>query len=345
MKRTAAVSATATTALNLVESLQRRFVGGLEKLAARQGSSQRFNAVEWLRDEGRHGGGVRFETGEGELFGRGSVNVSQVHYDDVPGKKLGSANAISTIIHPRHPLAPSVHIHISWTEMKDGEGYWRLMADLNPSHENPADTAAFLAALREAAPAQFEAAKAQGERYFYIPVLGRHRGVAHFYLEHYNSGEAAADLALAQAVGEAAIDGYLAILEQALAAAPAATDEQRAAQLAYHSLYFLQVLTLDRGTTTGLMVHDQNDLGIMGSLPPCVDRELLASWIGRLPAPQDELLRALIAELPDSTPAAVDAAVKLQLAAAVRRHYRQHPEAIAMQASGDVIPPTLQNHS
>jgi len=41
----------------------------------------------------------------------------------------------------------------------------------------------------------------------------------------------------------------------------------------------------------------------------------------------------------------VDEAVKQKLAAVVRNHYRTHPEAIAMQASGDVIPPTVHNHS
>ncbi|HCS12465.1 MAG TPA: coproporphyrinogen III oxidase, partial [Zetaproteobacteria bacterium] len=267
------------------------------------------------------------------------------HYDDMPEKKLSSANAISTIIHPLHPLAPSAHIHISWTEMRDGSGYWRMMADLNPSNELETDKLAFFNALKKAAPHQFDEAKAQGERYFFIPVLGRHRGVAHFYLENFNSGHAAEDLALATAVGEAAIDSYLAILSHALNTAPDASEEQRALQLAYHTLYFFQVLTLDRGTTTGLLVHDQNDVGIMGSLPARVDRELLASWIGKMPAPQDKLLAKLIAALPDRPVCVVDEAVKAQLAAVVRAHYREHPEAIAMQASGEVIPPTVQNHS
>jgi coproporphyrinogen III oxidase len=348
MNRIPAASTSANAAYDLVSSLQRRFVDGLEALARHRGSAQRFAPVEWFRDGGRHGGGVRFETADGELFGRGSVNVSQVHYDDLPEKRLGSANAISTIIHPVHPLAPSVHIHISWTEMKGGEGYWRLMADLNPSHAIAADTAAFLSALKAAAPARFDAAKAQGERYFYIPALGRHRGVAHFYLENYHSGDAQADLALAKALGESAIDTYLAILEQALdravARAPEPTATQRAAQLAYHTLYFFQVLTLDRGTTTGLLVHDQNDVGIMGSLPAHVDRDLLASWLPRLQPPQHALLADLIAALPDTKPALVDETVKRRLAAVVRAHYRAHPEAIAMQASADIPPPTVQNH-
>ena len=75
-------------------------------------------------------------------------------------------------------------------------------------------------------------------------------------------------------------------------------DEATAQQLAYHTLYFFQVLTLDRGTTSGLLVHDQNDLGIMGSLPAWVDRA----------------------------------------------HYRAHPEAVALQAAGDVVPPTVATH-
>jgi len=344
MKRTAAQSATATKAHELVSSLQQRFVQGLEKLAKSRNSAQRFTPVEWFRDEGAHGGGVRFETADGDLFGRGSVNVSQVHYDDNPGKQLGSASAISTIIHPVHPLAPSVHIHISWTEMKDGSGYWRMMADLNPSNEIEADRDRFLDALRDAASGQFGEAKTQGERYFFIPALGRHRGVAHFYLENYNSGDSGADIALARTVGETAIDTYLTIFRDTLTDAPEATDEQKAKQLAYHTLYLFQVLTLDRGTTTGLLVHDQNDAGIMGSLPACVDRSLLASWLEKMPKPQDELLQGLIDALPDASPSPVDGDTKLKLADVVRSHYQAHPEAIAMQASGNIIPPTVKNH-
>ncbi len=344
MKRIPASSTSAACAHELVTSLQQRFVSGLEKLAASMGSTQSFSAVEWFRDKGKHGGGVRYETADGNLFGRGSVNISQVHYDDHPEKKLGSATAISTIIHPKHPLAPSIHIHISWTKMKHGQGYWRMMADLNPSSENPAHTEKFLADMKAAAPEQFAEATAQGDRYFYIPSLGRHRGVAHFYLENYHSDDADADYTLAHTVGAAAIDTYLAILTDTLQNVAAPTDEQCLTQLAYHTLYFFQVLTLDRGTTTGLLVHNQNDIGIMGSLPACVDPDLLSSWIKYMPPPQDQLLNALIAALPDSSPVQLDAMAKEKLAAVVRNHYRSHPEAMNMQASGDTIPSTVDNH-
>lgn len=343
-QRTFSQSQAAQQAHELVTSLQQRFVTGLERLAEELHVPQAFQPVEWLRNGGTHGGGERFETGSGDLYMRGSVNVSQVHYNDDESKTLDSATAISTIIHPQHPLAPSVHIHISWTEMKNGSGYWRVMADLNPSIENPAATERFLEALQQAAPDQFEEAKVQGEKYFYIPALERHRGVAHFYLESYRTDDAQADAVLAKRVGKAAIDTYLAILRDTLQRVDVPTEEQLAAQRAYHTLYFFQVLTLDRGTSSGLLIHNQNDVGIMGSLPAYIDKALLQSWVARMTPPQDQLLERLIAVLPDDEPVLVDTPIKAQLAEVIRQHFREHPQALQMQAAGHVIPPTVSNH-
>jgi coproporphyrinogen III oxidase len=327
-------------ALQLVTDLQTRMV------RAHGGD---FVEVTWQRDGGTHGGGTRRQATDAARFDRASVNVSQIHYDDDPSKKLSSATALSTIIHPRHPHAPSVHIHVSWTEMRDGGargeqvplGYWRIMADLNPAIPDAAATARFTDALRVAAPAVFEAAAGQGDRYFFIPALGRHRGVVHFYLEQYATADRDADAALARRVGESAIDAHAAIVEGALRTHGAPTADERAAQRAYHTLYLFQVLTLDRGTTSGLLVHDQNDVGILGSLPSHIDRALLASWRATVPAPVDTLMDALLAALP--TDEVTDDA-KRRLAAAVRAFYTAHPEALALQARGDVLPPTVANH-
>jgi coproporphyrinogen III oxidase len=333
----------ALRATSLVEDLQRRFVAGLEAAAAADGAPVALTRTEWLRDGGRHGGGVRWGTGDTPTYNRASINVSTVHYDDAPERRLASASALSSIVHPADPRRPSIHLHVSWTEMRDGSGYWRVMADLNPSLPDEADRIAFATALRQAAPSLYEEAAAQGDRYFHIPALGRHRGISHFYLESYNSGSWDDDAAMARRVEEAAIDLYCSILQRGLPEA-APSEAQRAAQLAYHTAYLFQVLTLDRGTTSGLMIHDQNDEGIMGSLPARVDRDLLASWAARVPPPQDELVRQLAAALPPGEPAAVEAETKRALAAVVRAHYREHPAALELQASGAVIPPTVENH-
>ena len=144
--------------------------------------------------------------------------------------------------------------------------------------------------------------------------------------------------------GTQVIACYASLIQEAFEQHDSPTESERAAQLAYHTLYLFQVLTLDRGTTSGLLVHSQNDLGIMGSLPARADRALLASWRGKVPAVQMALVDDLVDALTDVSPSPIDADAKLRLAQAVRAHYQAHPEALALQASGNVVPPTVDNH-
>ena len=344
MERTTAKSLTAAKAYALVQTLQARFVKKLESFSQSMGSDRTFEPREWLRDEGQCGGGVRYLATDAQNFNRASINISQVHYDTNPEKKLGSASALSTIVHPKNPYAPSMHMHISWTELKTGQGYWRMMADLNPSIPIESHKQRFAQALKEAAPEQYEEASAQGDRYFYIPALKRHRGVTHFYLENYSSGDEQADFDLAQRIGESVIDCYTNLIKEAVQAHSDPSPDDYEQQLSYHTLYLFQVLMLDRGTTSGLLVHSQNDVGILGSLPSMVSRSLLESWQDNLQTPQDELLHGILDALPAENPCIVDDPSKQALANCVRAYYRLHPEALALQARGNVIPPTVQNH-
>lgn len=338
------ISPRAIDALKLVSDLQSRFVKGLEAVFCENGVAVGFVLTEWLRDGGAHGGGNRYTASDAIFFDRASVNVSQIHYEDLPEKKLASATAISTIIHPRNPHCPSVHIHISWTEMKGGTGYWRIMADLNPAVVHGEYRDEFVGILQQAAPSQYEAGAVQGGKYFFIPALDRHRGVTHFYLESYCSDDPAADRELAEIFGEAVIDGYLGILSKAAEKYSEIDEADREVQLAYHTLYLFQVLTLDRGTTSGLLAHDQNDLGIMGSLPSLVDRRLLAKLKGLVEGKQRDLVGALLGALPDGDVVEVGDEVKLRLAKAMRDFYKSNPAALELQASGGVISPTVENH-
>ncbi len=335
----------AQLAYALVKELQSYFVSKLNDVSHTFGEAKEFEAVEWLRDEGKHGGGIRFEARDFTVFDRASVNVSQVHYDDDERKKLSSASAISTIIHPNNPHLPSMHMHISWTEMRDGSGYWRMMADLNPSLKNDVFQRDFEMALERAAGEYYEEAQEQGDRYFYIPALKRSRGVSHFYLENFNTGDFEKDSIFAKKMGKAVIDAYIGIVVQAIQYYTTYTAEEKEVQLDYHTLYLFQVLTLDRGTTSGLLIHDQNDVGIMGSIPSHINRILLEKWKELMPEPQDELVQALLDVLPSEVPTAVDTVTKKALANAVRVHYEKYPEALSMQASGAVIPDTVNNHS
>jgi len=332
----------AQNAYEIVKNLQHALVSAMDRIPPTRQNS-RFIPVTWLRAQGRFGGGMRLMSEDRTVFNRASVNISQVQYEDDPSKKLGSASAISAIIHPLHPQAPSIHMHVSWTEMKDGQGYWRLMADLNPSIVRSEHAQIFRTTLQEAAGDLFEEASTQGDQYFYIPALGRHRGVTHFYLEQI-SRDTQQDALLAQNLGTKVIHCYADLIHGVLQHAAPPTAAEKKTQLEYHSLYFLQVLTLDRGTTSGLLVHDENDVGILGSLPSHVDKALLTSWIPRHHLLQQKLLKGILALLPDGPTSLVDDGIKTQLASWMRQFYSNHPEAQDLLARGNILPPTVANH-
>lgn len=336
-----AQSLRAQKAAEILTKLQSEFATNLSEVG---GIHSDFSKVTWLRDEGLHGGGSRLMAASGPMFNRASVNFSQVHYDDLPEKKLAAATALSTIIHPANPFAPSIHIHLSWTELRDGEGYWRVMADLNPSIPTPKSESEFNSILANAGKPYLDEALKNGDMYFYIPALKRHRGVAHYYLEGMNSGDFEADLEFTKNFGEAVIRGYPEIIKRELDENRSISKVECRQQLEYHSLYFLQVLTLDRGTTAGILVHNQNDLGILASLPSRVDLDLLASWLENLAEPQDQLLKSLIEILGGSGVAEIGDREKLLVVASIRSHYKKFPKAINMQAAGTSIPKTVSNH-
>jgi len=343
IKMKMANSTNAQKAYKLVKNLQKRFVKKLDKLSQELGKDKKFEEVTWLRDEGLHGGGSRYEARDEKLFNTASVNVSQVHYNEMPEKNLMSATAISTIIHPKNPNVPSIHIHISLTQLRDKSSYWRVMADLNPSIFNENDRVIFDKALQDLSHDKYDEGSMQGDKYFNVPALGRTRGVSHFYLENYKTTDKKADFAFAQTFGEGVIDTYIDIIENAYKTRQNITQETLQKQLDYHTLYLFQVLTLDRGTTSGLLIHNQNDVGIMGSLPSHINKELLNSWKTKVEKPQDELVQAILNAVDDK--GNIDRKTKEKLAQVVRKHYKKHPQALSQQASGHTIPSTVQNHA
>ncbi|WP_457745262.1 coproporphyrinogen III oxidase [Sulfurimonas sp.] len=332
----------AQKAYKLVKKLQKRFIDKLDNLSQELGEDKKFQEVTWLRDEGLHGGGNRYEARDDKLFNTASVNVSQIHYDEMPEKNLMSATAISTIIHPKNPNVSSVHIHISFTELRDGNSYWRIMADLNPSIFNENDRVLFDKALQDLSAKNYEEGSLQGDKYFNIPALERTRGVSHFYLENYKTTDKETDFTFAQIFGEGIIDTYIDIIENAYKTRQKVTQEELQKQLEYHTLYLFQVLTLDRGTTSGLLIHHQNDLGIMGSLPSKINKKLLNVWKEKVPKPQDELVQAILNAVDEE--GNVNTLTKEKLAQVIRLHYKKYPQALSQQASGHTIPSTVQNH-
>ncbi len=217
------------------------------------------------------------------------------------------------------------------------------MADLNPSIYNEEDKQSFDTTLQKLSNKKYQEGSEQGDKYFNVPALKRHRGVSHFYLENYKTDNKAQDFELANSFGDGVIDSYIKIISAAFNKRASYTFKEVQMQLEYHTLYLFQVLTLDRGTTSGLLIHNQNDIGIMGSLPAYIDRELLLSWAEKVNFPQDSLVKELVNAI--NIDGRVDTPTKAKLAEVVRIHYKKYPQALKMQASGNSIPSTVCNHS
>ncbi len=307
--------------LSLLTKVQTYFKTKLLNVSDSINSNTTFKEVEWLRDEGLHGGGMRFEALPNGIFNRASINVSQIHYENDNTKHYDSATALSTIIHPSLPFAPSIHIHISWTTHKDGQSYWRIMADLNPSIIDKDDKEYFDQTLKVAAKENYLSGRKLGNTYFDIPALQKRRGVSHFYLEGFNPTSADGSEFANQFVTKV-IDTYVHILQSHLVSKKETTEKEHQLQLDYHTLYFYQVLTLDKGTTAGLLVHNQNDVGTLGSLPSHLNRDLLASWQAKTPAPLDQLVGKLLDVLPTTSVCTITPEVKAALAQAIRTFYQ-----------------------
>lgn len=332
----------------VLTDVQEYFVKKLEAVSV-DGVTSEFKPSAWVRDEGTHGGGQRFGVVDVPVFNRASVNYSGVFYDDKPDSPVSSATAISVIIHPRNPYAPSMHCHFSYTEPRNKAPYWRMISDLNPSLHNPDAKNKFDNKLREVVaehgsslpPKMFEHAKLFGDKYFFMPELNMYRGTSHFFIPELpdSQHDPSASRNLAEKLAKATIDTYTSIIQERMDSKPLddVTESEKKQQLAYHTAYFYQVLFLDRGTTAGIMAHSDNDVGTLASLPNYIDRTLLETWLANnVQPPHDVLLRRILDALPKMDEVHVTDEIRAQLAKLCREYYLEDKTRPAFQASMDV---------
>jgi coproporphyrinogen III oxidase len=145
-------------------------------------------------------------------------------------------------------------------------------ADLNPPIVYDEDTESFHARLRAACtpygPDVYERYKKWADEYFFIPHRGVSRGVGGIFYDHLEVGDDAEfdrNFAFTQAVGEAFLDAFPAIVRRRMGMPY--TEEQKQAQLRWRSLYVEFNLIYDRGTLFGLKTGGNID-AILMSLPP-----------------------------------------------------------------------------
>ena len=322
---------------DIFSGLQVYFVSKINALALEFGKGKSCKSILWECDKGKHGKGKYYEARDKTLFNQLCVQVSHIE----------GILQFSATIHPDNPHVPSLHLSASWGKTTEGEPSWKLIADLDPAvmNESSFDKNIFSEAIKTSVGNFYDEGILKGDEYSFIPEVGRHRGVFHYCLEAYHTKNLEEGKAFVLALFETAIDAYVSIFSTKQMLQSTYTDEKKDEQLAYHTLYFFHLLMKDKDTISALLTCAQNNISVLASLPSFINRDILAIWVELMTKPQDELAAALLKVLPKENPTHVDEKTKKALANAVRKHYKKHPEALSMQASGERVPPTVDNHN
>lgn len=240
----------------------------------------RFERTDWQRTDqvtGQPGGGGTMAVMRGRVFEKVGVNVSTVHGHFAPefrervkgASETGAfwASGISLVAHMRSPLVPAVHMNTR--HLVTSIGWFGGGADLTPTFPDTQDTADFHAALKGACdrfdPDRYGKYRDWCDRYFFLPHRNEPRGVGGIFYDSLDTGDWERDFAFTQAVGEAFLDSYPAIVRRHMN--QPWTEAQRQALRIKRGRYVEFNLLYDRGTLFGLKTGG-NIEAILMSLPP-----------------------------------------------------------------------------
>jgi coproporphyrinogen III oxidase len=255
-------------------ALQDRICRGVEDLDG----PGRFREDLWQRDGG--GGGRTRVLADGGLFEKAGVNFSEVYGEmseefakQVPGEgRAFYATGLSLVLHPRTPMAPTVHANFRYLAKGDSQ-WFGGGSDLTPYYPVREDVVHFhrtwkAVCDRHSAVADYQKMKAECDRYFHLPHRGEARGVGGIFFD-YMGADLEAVFAFVQAAGDVFLDSYVPIARRRKD--DPYTDRHREWQLVRRGRYVEFNLLYDRGTLFGLKTGGRTE-SILMSLPP------LAKW-------------------------------------------------------------------
>lgn len=278
----------------VVKEQQKTIVAALEAI-----DGSKFRVDEWTRPNGGHGISCVIE--DGNVFERGGVMVSVVHgvmsgaaavaqmrashasipdgIDALPYSAVG----LSLIMHPKNPMAPTVHMNCRFLETfhpqtGDAELAWfGGGADLTPCYVYDDDARHFHGALRGVCD-RYDAAyyprfKAWCDAYFWNAHRSEARGVGGIFFDDLDaSGGREIDslFAFARDVLQVFTEAYVPIVQRRRG--EPFTEAQKQWQQLRRGRYVEFNLLHDRGTKFGLAGSTPRVESILVSMP------LTASW-------------------------------------------------------------------
>ena len=306
-----------------VKDMQAKICSALEKVDGHG----KFVEDVWQRPEG--GGGWTRVLTEGNVFEKAGVNVSTVHGELPAGAQaqmrsrgvlpVAPANAatkmpffacgVSLVIHPKNPMAPTVHANYRYFEVVDPDTHKTVWwfgggSDLTPAYLFEEDAEEFHKAYKKACDAHdssfYPRFKKWCDEYFFLGHRGESRGVGGIFYDDldtirdlgHDSSETQRKEALRQfavSCANALVETYVPIMERRKNMP--FTEEQKRWQQLRRGRYVEFNLAIDRGTRFGLQTPGSRTESILMSLP------LTARWEYNVsPTPgsrEDQLLQVL----------------------------------------------------
>jgi coproporphyrinogen III oxidase len=264
-----------------IQNLQDQICAALEKS---DGQAQ-FREDIWQRPEG--GGGRTRVIENGSVIEKGGVNISAVH-GKLPDTmrqlfNVGEADffacGLSLVIHPKNPMAPTVHANWRYFEMYDPNGniidqWFGGGQDLTPYYLFEEDATHFHQTCKTACdkhnPEFYPKYKKQCDHYFWNAHRNEARGIGGLFFDYCKAGEGQTMqdwFDFMSEVGNSFTQAYLPILDKRKDLAY--TQDQRNWQEIRRGRYVEFNLVHDKGTLFGLKTNGRIE-SILMSLPPHV---------------------------------------------------------------------------
>ena len=264
--------------------LQDQIVAGLEAVETKA----KFREDIWERTEG--GGGRTRVIENGDVIEKGGVNISAVHgkLPEAMQKMFGVGEAdffacgLSLVIHPKNPMAPTVHANWRYFEMYPkspsfggvGEAWFGGGQDLTPYYLFEEDAIHFHQTCKTACEKHnlefYPKYKQQCDDYFWNTHRNEARGIGGLFFDYCKESE---EMSMEKwfnfvtEVGNSFLEAYVPILEKRKDLPY--TDAQKNWQEICRGRYVEFNLVHDKGTLFGLKTNGRIE-SILMSLPPRV---------------------------------------------------------------------------
>ena len=264
-----------------IQNLQETITKALEK----EDGGASFKEDIWERKEG--GGGRSRIIENGATIEKGGVNISAVHgplpdsmqaYFNV-GEVDFFACGLSLVIHPKNPMAPTVHANCRYFEMYDTnknciDQWFGGGLDLTPYYLFNEDSRHFHEQCKKACdlhhPDFYNTFKEKCDAYFYNKHREEARGVGGLFFDYLKANETfniEDRYDFTTSIGDSFIEAYIPILNKRKNLD--FTPENRTWQEIRRGRYVEFNLVHDKGTLFGLKTNGRIE-SILMSLPPTV---------------------------------------------------------------------------